>query len=105
VRKTKRRLEERELVIGESVISSQKFHECVRLAIRDTLSDASMSPQKVANLTGVDAANLRRVVAGKRTIGLFNLFRVAIACDIRPEDIVQRISDHLREEITGRHGK
>lgn len=97
--------EERELSFQKELIPEKTFNQCVRLAVRDILKDAELSPQKVADRTGLDGANLRRVLAGKRNIGLFTLFQLAAVCEVDPEEFVQKIVEHLGEELKGRARK
>jgi hypothetical protein len=93
-------IDDRALFIAGRAVSEKRFNECVVRALRHLASRGEFSPNKTAELAGLDASFLRRVMQKKRSVGLFTLFKIASASNSTAQDIVGLIADELRKEAT-----
>jgi predicted transcriptional regulator len=87
------------LVFERHLVGRRKFNECVRRALRDLASKSDLTPNSTAKRASLDASFLRRVMAGKRTIGVFTLFKIASVARIDASDFVGMVESELREAL------
>jgi len=99
-REKKEAIDDRALSIAGHSISEAEFNGCVRLALRTLAARGEFSPNKTSRQASLDPSFLRRVMQGKRSIGLFTLFKIASASDSSAQDIVELIEGELRKQVT-----
>lgn len=93
-------IDDRALFVAGRAVSEEQFDECVIRALRHLAARGEFSPNKTAELAGLDASFLRRVMQKKRSIGLFTLFKIASVSSSSAEDVVALIAEELRTEVT-----
>jgi len=94
--------DDRSLTFAGRSITEVQFNDCVRRALRRLAARGEFSPNKTSQQSSLDPSFLRRVMAGKRSIGLFTLFKIASASSSTAEDIVALIDDELRKELASK---
>ncbi|MFA5263625.1 MAG: helix-turn-helix transcriptional regulator [Opitutaceae bacterium] len=87
------------LVFERHPVGRRKFNECVRRALRELASKSDLTPNSAAKRANLDASFLRRVMAGKRTIGMFTLFKIASVARVDASDFVGMVESELREAL------